>query len=283
VANEQFFGATPIPTGAGRIIASPFQFVASGEDSIRVVSVNSLAGVRVKIQGRILREKGNVEAFAHDHVPNTDRTVSFTDYSLGIGAVLNVVVYANVGSPLIGQTFVIVELIRGTAAAGIVLGTLLQGYVTSTQVLAWPGSPIRSSTDGEAYIRNIVGTDPPAGSEIVETVPFGARWELLSFSAFCNKNANGGPMELRKAVGANLFWQVVASHTHNVGAVINYVFAQGLNTTSAGPPGTGTSNHAIPMNAHFNAGDEIRTSLVNNAGDNWSAPVYTVREWLEVN
>ena len=274
----------PISTALGRIIASPFQFITSGEDSLRVVSFNSLSGVRLKVQGRWLSETGKVEAFGHDHVPNSDRTARTDDYPLGIGAVLNLVIFANAGSPVIGQTFVIVQLIRGSGVAAVVLGTLLQGYVTSRQTLAWPGSPIQSSTDAEPYVRNLVGTDPAAGSEIIETVPSGARWELVSFSAFLTKNAvNGGPMELRKVVSADIFWQIVASHTHNAGAVINYIFAQGLNTASAGVPGNGTSNHALPLNTHFVAGDKIQTSLVNNAGDNWSAPVYTVKEWLEVN
>lgn len=281
---EKALIAPPLSTAAERVIASPFQFITSGEDNLRVVSVNSLAGVRLKIQGRWRNDRGQIEAFSHDHVPNSDRTVAKNEYTLGIGAVLNVVVFANAGTPVVGQTFVIVQLIRGTGAAAVVLGTLLQGYVTSTQGLAWPGSPIQSSTDSEPYVRNLVGTDPAAGSEIIETVPNGARWELVSFNAFMSKNAvNGGPMELRKVVGADIFWQIVASHTQNAGTVINYNFAQGVNTVSAGPPGTGTSNHALPLNTHFVAGDKIQTSLVNNAGDNWSPPAYTVKEWLEVN
>jgi hypothetical protein len=170
------------------------------------------------------------------------------------------------------------------AASSFVLGTLLSGYVTAVQALGFPGSPIVSSTSDEPYIRNIIGTQPAAGAEISETVPAGARWELVSFLAFLAKNAvNGGPMELRRFIGADAFWQAVVNHTHNAGATINYIFAQGLTNVSAGPPATGTSNQVLPTRALFSAGDEIRTSLVNNAGDQWSAPFYTVREWLEVN
>jgi hypothetical protein len=282
VAEEQLFGAQPVSTAAGRVIASPFQFVLTGEDNLRVISLNSLAGVRVKIQGRRLNDRGKVDAFAFDHVPNSDRSARSEDYALGVGAILNLVVFAYAGTPVVGQTFVITQLIRGFGASAVVLGTLLQGYVTSVQELAWPGSPLVSSTDGEPYVRNIVGTAPGVGNEIDETVPSGARWELVSFYAYCNKNANGGPLELRKvSAGGNIFIAIIANHSHNVGAVINYYFAQGFNLVMAGPPATGSSMQGLPFNHLFAAGDHIRTSLVNNAGDQWSAPYYTVREWLE--
>lgn len=281
--SERVFPAVPFQIGGGRILPSPNQFYLTGEDFLRVVCSNSAAGVTLKIQLRTANALGDTVAHSEDHVPASDRSETREDYAIGSGSLLNVTVFARTGAPLIGQTFVIVQLVRGRGDNAVVLGTLLAGYVTECQALGFPGSPIQTSIEGGGYVRNIVGTDPAAGSEIVETVPAGARWELLSFSAFITKAAvNGGPMELRKIVGANTFWQVVASHTHTAGATINYIFAQALNTVSAGPPGTGTSNHALPSNCFFNSGDKLQTSLVNNAGDNWSAPVFAVREWLEV-
>ena len=276
-------GASPI-FGGGRVLPSPSQFFLTGEDRLRVVCVNSQPGVVLKVQWRTALFDGTTVPNSETHTPTSDRTAYTDDFELGAGSLLNVTVFASAGSPVIGQTYVIVQLVRGVGAAAIVLGTILAGYITSTQALGFPGSPIVSSTASEPYIRNIVGTDPPAGSEIVETVPTGARWELVSFYAFLNKAAiNGGPMELRKYSGADQYWAIVTTHTHNAGAAINYHFAQGLNTSTAGPPASGSSNHAVPLNAQFAAGDTIKTSLVNNAGDNWSAPFYTVREWLEVN
>jgi hypothetical protein len=94
--------------------------------------------------------------------------------------VLNLTVFASAGTPTIGQTFVIVQLVRGKGAAATVLGTLLQAYVTSTQHLAFPGSPVQSSLDGPGAVRMFGGTQPAAGLNFTEIVPFGARWQLLA-------------------------------------------------------------------------------------------------------
>src|SRR4051812_32014952 len=96
---------------------------------------------------------------------------------------MNITAFASAGTPIIGQTFVRVQLIRGLSGATLPIATLLQGYVTSRQDLAYPGSPIRMSTEDAFPVRIITGTDPAAGVEIVETVPDGAVWELVSVTA----------------------------------------------------------------------------------------------------
>ena len=174
-ATERPFLALPAASAGGRVIASPFQFVTTGEDALRLVSVNARPGVRLKIQARRYNTAGGIDANAWDHIPNDDRTPRSDDYPIGVGALLNLTVFASSGTPLVGQTFVIVQLVRGVGAAAIVLGTMLQGYVTSTQGLGWPGSPITSSTDAEPCVRAIQGTQPAPGVEISETVPTGAR------------------------------------------------------------------------------------------------------------
>src|SRR5204863_2582589 len=95
-----------------------------------------------------------------DHVPNTDRSVKTSDHPLGVGQLLNLTVFASAGAPLIGQTYVKVQLIRGVGAAAIVLGTLLGGYVTAVHALGFPGSPIENSLTATPAIRYITGTNP---------------------------------------------------------------------------------------------------------------------------
>src|SRR5439155_18890058 len=132
------------------------------------------------------------------------------NYKLGKGAILNLTVFASAGAPLMGQTYVIVQLIKGLTGATIVLGTLLGGYLTATQALGWPGSPIISSTDGEGCTRLIVGTTPAAEANILETVPTGARWELLSLEASYVQGAGGvaTPISFTLDDGANQFNQM---------------------------------------------------------------------------
>src|SRR5262249_46183156 len=121
----------------------------------------------------------------------SNRTAKTEDFVLGGGLVTNLSVFATAGSPLIGQCFVIVQLVRSLGVTAYVMGTMLQGYVTTTQNLGWPGSAIVSSTDGEPAIRDIVGTDPVAGAGWSETVPAGARWELVTFGGIVNPVAGG--------------------------------------------------------------------------------------------
>ena len=281
---EKAFVAQPVTTGGGRVISSPFQFYTTGEDSLRILSANSVAGVTLKIQARFVDSFGKIQANSWDHTPNADRSIAATEFEMGVGALLNLTVFAGSGAPMIGQTFVIVQLIRGSGVAAIVLGTLLQGYVTTQQAIGWPGSPIVSSTDGEPAIRTILGTAPAAGVEISETVPTGARWRLISLTARL-QTAIGGANRIpylffSTGVGTfGVYPQVGSTPANNVayqtwGAGVPAVVAPGFDDTSTGIPET----HVLP------AGSSVRT-VTNNiqAGDQYTAPAYSVQEWLEVN
>lgn len=281
---EQAFVAPPIASAGGRVIASPFQFYTTGEDNLRIVSVNAYVGVRLKIQGRFIDAKGVISASSWDHTPNTDRTKKTDDVPLGVGAVLNLTVFASQGTPLIGQTFVIVQLVRGLGAAAIVLGTLLQGYVTSAQALGWPGSPIVSSTDGEPAVRTIAGTNPAIGVDIIETVPTNARWELLSVQATLNRSAVGAAGEVVLVLDQTVIsFGVIVSHiTAGPGTSNTITFGIGLVTFSA-PFGTGLLiNGSLPENRLL-AGEDFRIVRLNpDPADTWSGVGYKVREWQEV-
>src|SRR4051812_10049451 len=110
-ATERQIVAQPTASAGGRVISSPFQFYTTGEDRLRVTSFNSLTGVALKIQSRFVDSKGAVQANAEDHIPLSNRTARQTEHELGAGALLNLTVFANTGTPQIGQTFVIVQLV----------------------------------------------------------------------------------------------------------------------------------------------------------------------------
>lgn len=282
-AREQPFVAAPIASAGGRVITSPFQFYTSGEDHLRIISVNSLTGVRLKIDGRFVTSKGALEAFSHDHIPNADRTSQTTTHSLAVGAVLNLTVHASSGSPSIGQAFVIVQLVRGLGPAGYVLGTLLQGYVTSTQHLAWPGSPIQNSIEGPGALRVIVGTTPAAGGEISETVPFGARWQLLSFFYVLTTSAAVGSRvsHFQHQNAAAFLARVPPVFGLGPGSVADFTWGQGLSRSQAI-----ISIHyacTLATDETMPSGDVFSTLTDNfDVGDQYSAIAYRVREWLEV-
>lgn len=283
MATERAFFAQPVPGAGGRVIASPFQFVTTGEDSLRITSVNSLVGVRVKVQARRLDSGGDIKASAWDHTPASDRTAVMTDIELGSGALLNLTVFASAGAPRVGQTFVIVQLIRGTGAVAIVLGTLLQGYITSTQGLGWPGSPIQSSIEAGGCVRVLTGTVPGVGLDCVETVPTGARWELLNmFSQIATSVAGGTrvPYFFTISGGQYVTFGVQAngappSETH--------AFTWGPNYPLNDDIPHHHHQQAFPSPMILLAGDTFGTlTLALTPTDQWEALRYRVREWLEV-
>jgi hypothetical protein len=280
---EQVFQGQPPIFGGARLLPSPSQFFLTGEDRLRVVSANSLAGVALKIQWRTALFTGAVVPTSETHTPNSDRTTKTQDFELGTGSLLNVTVFAGAGSPVSGQTFVMVQIVRGVGAAAIVLGTLLAGYVTSVQALGFPGSPIVASTTGEPVPRAIVGTTPAAGSFVTETCPTGARWEIVTvFAQFTTSGVAGSRQPwFQVNYGANpagvTTWDVVVPAANTV----DLTYGQNLN------PGENFANTIItmpiPLGQRLRAGDQFFLGAVGLlAGDQFTAPVYQVREWLEV-
>lgn len=281
--SEQVFAATPVSAAGGRVIASPFQFYTTGEDNLRVVTSNSLVGVRLKIQGRFIDSAGRIGAASWDHAPTSDRSVTHDDYSLGVGAVLNLTVFASAGTPQIGQTFVIVQLVRGIGPAAIVLGTLLQGYVTSSQGLGWPGSPIQSSIEGGGYLRTIAGATPALGAISTETVPTGARWQLLTYRARTTTNALGGPRGGNVLIsdGANLLVQSINPLVINPSESTRWFWAVGMPIDSTSVPFQATAG--LPTDLPLSAGHQIILFATGfDPGDQFTEIFYRVREWLEV-
>jgi hypothetical protein len=281
--SERTFFPLPIATGNARAISAPFQFVTTGEDHLRVTVVNSQSGVRVAIQGRRFDEAGALVPMAYSLAPTADRVASTRIFPLGVGAIVNLAVWAIDGAPAIGQMFVIVQLVRGREGGTELLGTLLQGYVTSTQTLGWPGSPIVSSIEGPGYVRQIQGTTPAIGTMPFEVVPTGARWELLSALSILTCDATVITRQPQLVVFGAYSALIMVSASQPCGAlgVVNYGFTSGF-----GAPGTfaGVYNqNPLPVSIPLTAGFSILYNVLNiQPGDQMSAIAFCVREWLEV-
>jgi hypothetical protein len=281
--SERAFVAPLVSSAGGRVIASPFQFWTTGEDNLRVLSVNAAAGVVLTIQGRFIDNAGVIRASKWDHTPLTTRTARTSDYTLGVGAVLNLTVFASSGSPLIGQTYVVVQLVRGTGTAAIVLGTLLAGYVTAKQALAFPGSPIVNSIADGGVFRRITGSTPAAGAEIAEAVPTGARWMLISMVATLVTDAtaiNRTPNLFFNAGGLDYFG---SGQSTPVAGSSSSPFWWSIGMALETKVGLIGSVAGILGENRMLAGFTFLTRTSNiQPGDQWSAPSYLVQEWLEV-
>ena len=270
----------------GIVIPSFAQFAVTGDDNLLITCVGSLAGLTLNINGRFLdATKGGVVPFGVTMPVPSNRTVGTTLFSLGLGYLLNLGMFTT-GSPgpSIGQVFATAQMVRGLAGATFNLGALVSGYCTNTQTLAWPGAPVRSSTDGEPPARNLQGTHPGLHSECSDSVPTGARWELLAWSVVLT---TGTTVQNRtftfqiQDVSQNVFWETQATVLQPASNVWRYVLGAAVSPYS----GVSGTEFFLPLPAglKLTAGFKLLTNASNLIdGDNYTAPNITVREWLEV-
>jgi len=253
----------------------------TGDESLRVTSLNAVASVALTIGGRFLQLGAVVPiALEERHVPTTDRTVTTTDHKLGDGWLQGVTVIASAGSPPIGGCYVRVDLVRGRGTSATVLGTLLQGYVSGSQRRTWPGATLESAVAGPGRLRSIAGTNPAAGVEISETVPTGAVWRLLGWRATFVTAAVAATRRVVLTIddGVTVVWEAAAldaqittlTRTYAAAVNGNYAVAQ---TLTRGIPGD--------LPDRLPAGARIRTVTENLQGaDDWSAPQMLVEDWI---
>lgn len=272
-------GAGP---ASGRVTPASFPFFTTGEDNLRLLSYNSAPGVALRVNARTLSPGGKVVVSSWKHTPNTDRTLAQDDFTLSGTTILNLVVLVSAGTPRLGQTFVILQLIRGTGTAALVLGVLLQGEVATSQPLGFPGSPIASTSDGGGFQRAIIGTQPAPGVDWIETVPTNARWQLLSCQATIVTAAGGVDRwpGIYHVIGGS---QYVASAQTKTTAASS---SQSCWWEAGMPLETGFgfvgSVAGIPTPFMLLAGNQFRAITANlQPGDQWTAPNYMVREWLD--
>lgn len=272
----------PLVFQGEQLSPSPFHFLFTGEDRLQLESWNSVSGVTLSIQGRVWEPKTGIRTFAQDIVPNTDRTIGTSLITFGIGYLLNCVVFASAGSPRVGQTFISLHVVRGSTGALTRLATLLQGYVTRSQELAFPGSPVVTSEEGGGVIRTITGSNPAANSEWSETVPTGARWHLQGVSARLVASAAAGNRSPALTVvsgGVNLgFFPIPSIQVPSESREWYW-----WNGTPYDVQITGAHYIGGLPNDLIVLGGETITTATNNfqAGDDWQAPTLRVREWLE--
>lgn len=252
------------------------------EDNLRLTSYNALASVKLEVRYRFLDQANVLIPNQETQTPNTDRTAKQSIFITPEGWLLGGEVFVSGAAPLIGQTYVVLEIVRGVSASALPLQVIAAGYVSAKQPLPFPGTQIGSSLDGGGALRSIVGSAPAAGAEISETVPTGARWELLMFRAAYTTSATAGNRQpiLILDDGSNRWMTspyLGVTAASGSGAA---EWAQGSNIGAT----VGGQNPAgfIPLNNRLPAGARIRTTTVSiAAGDQYAAPTYLVREWLE--
>lgn len=157
----------------------------TGEEWLRVTAFNTQAGVTLRIAGRVL-PFGAVHPvpFLDTLTPTSDGLATAKLVALPDGWLFSVMVSVTAGAPSVGQTYVVVELVRGGSANAEAVMVLAADYVTAQVRAAYPGTGVKSTSSyaaGVPVARIITGATPAAGAEVSETVPTGKTWQLVSF------------------------------------------------------------------------------------------------------
>jgi len=264
-------------------VQPPSPLYITRDDRLFISARNSVAGVTLLVRGRLMLASGEVVIQQWALVPTSDRALSFIIVEMAEGYLLNLVAFPSVSTARRGQCFTQLVLIRGGATNVEATAQLAAGYAVTGSALIWPYGTNSNPTDGGGVMRAILGTDPAAGAEVVETVPTGARWRLLAFVAQIIASAAPATREPRLIIDDGVTSAFLA-------AVSNALLANGIVQLSAtlgvNPQQFTVSNVTdvlpLPEMPMLLPGWRILTSTINlQAGDNWGAPNLYVEEWIE--
>ena len=282
-ALEEFVEPILATPRAGARGLSPYSFLFTGEDWLRLTVTTSQLGSTVAVHYRMYRAGAPSHASRFTYRPTTTYTSQATEFNLGEGYLLNVSVFLEGTAVSIGQTFVTLQAIRGRGTAATVLGTIVQGYLTAHQDLGWPGSPITDSISGGGAIRTFAFPATGPGLPVTFTVPAGARWELLS--CFTNLSTSAAAFDrllvMQADIAAGTLWVVWQGRVQVASTTGYHWWTQGITPGFVGIAPFSVAN--LPRDYPLTAATTIAIGVTfMPAGDQMGTALVRVREWLEV-
>lgn len=262
---------------------SPARYLSDTE-TLRLTVFNAASGVRVALRGRKVDENGESRFASNEITPTTARAASIGDVQPGAGWLVGAAAIVVGGSPVDGQTYAVLSIGIGAGANFTETEVLAAGTISAASRLSWPGSPIEGPLDGAGALRSITGTTPGAGAEFSETVPTGARWNMIALRAVFTASGVAGNRFPGFLVddGANVYAHAYANGTTAAGGTLTNSLQQGIGLQAAGSPTFAQAS--LPADNRMGSGHRIRSNTSGIlAGDTWTLIQYLVREWIEGN
>jgi len=263
-------------------IQPPSSVYIGRDDKLVVVGYSSVANNGMEVNVRILTPDGEIRPSHFEFQFAGDRANHVTLFDLTEGFLLSLTVGTLAAPVLRGQMFGQIWLGRGVLPNVLVYHQLVDAYITSNLQVGWPPGVFESSLSGRGFVRHIVGTDPAAGVEISESCPFHTRWRLVGFNYTLVTSAVAGNRISQLFIddGTNTGVRGLPAATQASSLTNSYQYG----AFGAQPAVMGTLQIGIlPPDVYVDYGGRIRTvTTALDAGDNYSAPVYCVEEWLVV-
>jgi hypothetical protein len=261
-------------------IQPPAPLYLDPDDQLLFTARTSISGLTVLVSGRLQQPGGQVIAFQERLAPTNNRLDVSSAARPGDGFLLSISVTVAGAAVPRGGCYVTLRVRRATGGTAMETAPLWQGYVASDQPNGWPWFASEAPVSGRGIFRNISGTDPAAGAEVLEAVPSGATWRLHALSVTLVTSAvaaNRVPNLLASRSGGNaILGPASAVVTASLTRVLRY--GEGLTGLSVA---NAHDVAPIALDELLRSGEFITTGTTAiDAGDNYGAPLYTVEEWL---
>jgi hypothetical protein len=276
-------GAAPVAIGRG-LVASSFQFYLSGRESLRVTTINRSVDVTVNLVWRTWSEADRSIQINRDSMTALGSGASsVAEFGLAEGALINLRISTPTTPPRYGHMFVRVQLIQGSGAAAEIVGTILQGYLSSQNDLAWPGSPIQSMHDSKGIILDASWSQLAGPLRLEQTVPSGVRWRIISalFGYTCGGVAGPRTCFLRIITSLGV-QQFLAFNIFSIDAGNTIFYSVGATVNQGDITNSGCVYMPLPADLELGAGSIIQVTVItDHPGDFFQIHGLFVREWLD--
>lgn len=262
-------------------LPAPGLLYLTGEEFLRASAMANVANITVEVRGRVLAPDNTIKRHVFQFTPGGTRTFTSQVAGLSSGWLLDFTMRAVAGTPTFGSIYGIFEIGVGQGAGFLPLQTLREGFFTTNTPLSCATSISMLPLDGPGALRSITGATPGAGADISETVPTGARWQLLDFRT---KFVTSAVVANRNSIltlddGANEY----ARYADNANTAASSTVFLTWMTGSVGQNNGANNMRAIGIAGPqlLGAGHRIKTTTVNiDVGDQYSLVQYLTREWM---
>jgi hypothetical protein len=234
----------------------------------------------VTISYRLLRADGELVLGQFQLNPLQGQTAVSHAENMAEGFLLSVSCQAAVATQR-GMTFLRVFLTDPALGNGQPSYSLFADYVTNQQSPAHPNGRVLAPTEGPGLLRTFTGLPPALGAEWVINPPFNIRWRVMVINAFLTTSAvvaNRTPRMTANFFAASIF-QSGGTVLQPASKQYGYAWSTGLDFTF---DGINRVVEPLPDNFFVN-NNGLFASFTNglDPGDQWTAPVAFVEEWLQ--
>ncbi len=263
----------PSLTFATKNIQPPTEFWVTPDDYLLVGITNGLTGVVVQIQCRIWTPEGILSVPAQAITPPADRVLRFTAIPLYYGFLYSAVAFPSGSTlPARGQTYVSLQIVRTPNQTLSAVLPMAANYVQANGPVQWPYSQNAGATAGTGAVISIAVTTPAPGADWIQTVPTGARWQIVATTAVLT-TAAGGVNRFVIMVTYDNAGNIVGRYPSSIGlapaATFGLTFASGYGLSIVGDIFVDSGYPtAMTLEAGWQIGSVTR---IIQAGDQWSS------------